>query len=80
MQLILKELLNFLSIELTVLLTAALSIIELRGAIPGGISLGLSPLYAANTAHRGCWYSFDSVTWDRRGEWKYSCYVIRFEI
>lgn len=47
MQLFLKEILNFLSIELTVLLTAALPIIELRGAIPVGISLGLSPLHAA---------------------------------
>ena len=47
MQLFLNELLNFLSIELTVLLTAALPIIELRGAIPVGISLGLSPLHAA---------------------------------
>lgn len=47
MQLFLKELLNFLSIELTVLLTAALPIIELRGAIPVGISLELSPLHAA---------------------------------
>lgn len=42
----LKEVLNFLSIELTVLLTAALPIIELRGAIPVGISLGLSPIHA----------------------------------
>ncbi len=42
----LKELLNFLSIELTVLLTAAMPIIELRGAIPVGISLGLSPIHA----------------------------------
>ena len=42
-----QQLLNFLSIELTVLLTAALPIIELRGAIPVGISLGLSPLHAA---------------------------------
>jgi len=33
------ELLNFLSIELTVMLTAALPIIELRGAIPVGMSL-----------------------------------------
>ncbi len=40
------ELLNFLSIELTVLLTAALPIIELRGAIPVGISLGLSPIHS----------------------------------
>ncbi len=47
MQLFLKGLLKFLSIELTVMLTAALPIIELRGAIPVGISLGLSPLHAA---------------------------------
>lgn len=47
MKTILTELLNFLSIELTVILTAALPIIELRGAIPVGISLGLSPLHAA---------------------------------
>jgi uncharacterized membrane protein len=41
------QLLNFLNTELTVALTAALPIIELRGAIPVGISLGLSPLHAA---------------------------------
>jgi len=41
-----SELLNFLSIEFKVMLTAALPIIELRGAIPVGISLGLSPLHA----------------------------------
>lgn len=47
MQLLLKELFDFLSIELTVMLTAALPIIELRGAIPVGISLGLTPIHAA---------------------------------
>lgn len=41
-----KELLEFLSIELTVILTATLPIIELRGAIPIGISLGLTPIHA----------------------------------
>lgn len=46
MQTMLQQLLNFLSIELTVMLTAALPIIELRGAIPVGISLGLSPIHA----------------------------------
>lgn len=46
MEAIIKELLNFLSIELTVLLTAALPIIELRGAIPVGMSLGMSPVHA----------------------------------
>ena len=46
MQEILMKLLNFLSIEFTVMLVAALPIIELRGAIPVGISLGLSPIHA----------------------------------
>lgn len=46
MQKLLVQLLNFLSIELTVLLTAALPVIELRGAIPVGISLGLSPIHS----------------------------------
>lgn len=46
MEAFLKELLDFLSIEFTVMLTAALPIIELRGAIPIGLSLGLSPLHA----------------------------------
>lgn len=46
MQEILMELLDFLSIEFIVMLVAALPIIELRGAIPVGISLGLSPIHA----------------------------------
>lgn len=46
MQNIINELVNFLSIEITVLLTAALPVIELRGAIPVGIALGLSPIHA----------------------------------
>lgn len=46
METFIREILNFLSIELTVLFTAALPIIELRGAIPVGISLGLSPIHA----------------------------------
>jgi uncharacterized membrane protein len=46
MESMLTQLLNFLSIELTVLLTAALPIIELRGAIPVGITLGLSPIHS----------------------------------
>lgn len=48
-----QPLLNFLSIEFTVLLTAALPIIELRGAIPVGISLGLSPIHATILAFIG---------------------------
>ena len=42
----LQQLLNFISIEFTVILTAALPIIEVRGAIPVGISLGLSPIHS----------------------------------
>lgn len=41
-----KTLIGFLTIELTVLLTAAMPIIEMRGAIPVGMSYGLSPLHA----------------------------------
>lgn len=48
-----RQLLDFLTIELTVLLTAALPVIELRGAIPIGISLGLSPLSAASISFIG---------------------------
>lgn len=47
MQSIINELHNFFSVELTVILTAMLPVIELRGAIPVGISLGLSPIHAA---------------------------------
>jgi uncharacterized membrane protein len=47
MEKILEQLLNFLTIEFTVMLTAAMPIIELRGAIPVGISLGLSPIHSA---------------------------------
>ena len=46
MEEIIKQLLDFLSIELTVILTAALPVIELRGAIPVGIALGLSPIHS----------------------------------
>lgn len=41
-----ETLVNFLTVELAVLFTASLPIIELRGAIPVGISLGLSPIHA----------------------------------
>ena len=47
MQLFIERLVNFLSREFAVMFTAALPVIELRGAIPVGISLGLSPLHAA---------------------------------
>jgi len=41
------EIFSSLSRELAVIMAAALPVIELRGAIPLGISLGLSPLYSA---------------------------------
>lgn len=53
MQILFHEVLKFLSIEFTVILTAALPIIELRGAIPVGISLGLSPIHATILAFIG---------------------------
>ena len=40
------EALDFLSVESTVMLIAALPVIELKGAIPVGMSLGLSHLHA----------------------------------
>ena len=46
MESLIIKLLNFISVEFTVMLTAAIPIIELRGAIPVGISLGLSPIHA----------------------------------
>ena len=49
----LLDFLNFLSVELSVMLTAALPVIELKGAIPVGISLGMTPLHAAAVAFVG---------------------------
>lgn len=48
-----EEIFDFLSIELTVILTAMVPVIELRGAIPIGISLGLSPIHAAGLSFLG---------------------------
>lgn len=53
MEAFIKEILKFLSIELTVMITAALPIIELRGAIPVGISLGLSTIHSATLSFIG---------------------------
>ncbi len=49
----LVDLVQFFRIELTVLLTAAVPMIELRGAIPIGIALGMSPLHAAAVSFVG---------------------------
>jgi uncharacterized membrane protein len=43
----LTEMKQYLSKEFVVMLTAALPVIELRGAIPVGICLGLSPICSA---------------------------------
>lgn len=43
---LLKQLLDFISLEFRVMLTAAIPIVEVKGAIPVGLSLGLSPLHA----------------------------------
>ncbi len=48
-----NKILELISMELTVILTAALPIIELRGAIPIGISLGLNPIHATVLAFIG---------------------------
>lgn len=53
MDVILKNLLDFISVEFAVLFTAALPIIELKGAIPVGISLGLAPFHAFILAYLG---------------------------
>ncbi len=42
-----QSIINFLSIEIAVILIATLPIIELRGATPMGISMGLTPMHAA---------------------------------
>lgn len=47
------ELLNFMSTEFKVIFTAALPIIEVRGAIPVGIALGMSPIHATLIAFLG---------------------------
>lgn len=41
-----QEIFDIISIELAVIITAMIPFIELRGAIPVGISLGLSPVHA----------------------------------
>ena len=47
------ELLNFLSSEFKVMFTAALPVIEVRGAIPVGIALGMTPVHATILAFLG---------------------------
>lgn len=53
METLISSLQDILTIEFTVLVIAALPIIELRGAIPIGLSLGMSPLHAFITSFIG---------------------------
>lgn len=47
------RILDIITIEIIVLLTAALPIIELRGAIPVGVAFGMSPIHAALVSFAG---------------------------
>ena len=47
------EVLSFLPNEFKVMFTAALPIIEVRGAIPVGIALGMTPLRATIYSYLG---------------------------
>ena len=47
------EFIQFISEEFTVIFTAMLPVIEVRGAIPAGIALGMSPLHATILAFLG---------------------------
>ena len=71
MQPLLNQLLNFLSIELRVMLTAALPIIELRGAIPVGMSLGMSPAHATIISFIGCMISVPFILFTIRPIFNY---------
>ncbi len=48
-----ESLLELLKVELTVFLMSAIPVIELRGGIPMGVALGLSPLNAAVICYFG---------------------------
>lgn len=50
---IIVDFLNFLTIEIVVIIVAAMPVIELRGAIPIGVSLGLSPLHSSVLGYFG---------------------------
>jgi uncharacterized membrane protein len=53
MEVFISEILKFLSIEFAVMITAALPIIELRGAIPVGMTLGLSTIHSTTLSFIG---------------------------
>ncbi len=49
----LTELIHLFRIELTVFFMAAVPMVELRGAIPMGVALGMSPLHATIISYLG---------------------------
>lgn len=53
MKALIVDFLDFLSIELAVMFMAMLPVIELRGAIPMGVSMGLSPAHSAIISYIG---------------------------
>ncbi len=56
-----NELARVISADIVVLIVAALPVIELRGAIPIGISLGLTPLESAAMSYFGSLIPFPFV-------------------
>lgn len=62
---------SFISKEMTVLLTAAMPIIELRGAIPVGISLGLTPVHATILSFFGSMVPVPFILFGIRPVFKY---------
>ena len=66
-----QQLLETLSLELTIILTASLPIIELRGAIPIGISLGLSPVHATILSFIGSMLPVPFILFSVRPIFKY---------
>lgn len=53
MEIYINELLAYLPVGLVVLFTAAMPVIELKGAIPIGIALGLSPFLSSSISFIG---------------------------
>ena len=61
-----SEFFSFISKEFTVIFTAMLPIIEVRGAIPVGIALGMSPLHATILAFLGSVIPVPFILWSIR--------------
>ena len=71
MEILIETLFELVSKELTVLIIAALPVIELRGAIPVGISLGLSPLHATLISFIGSMIPVPFILFTIRPVFKY---------